>query len=179
MTEQVFQFGMDKLQRVFGERFYPKERIQEYWSLVLKYDDVDFQDFVSRCVREAERPPLGPKFAEFAETCEKKIYERNKQNLAERLRLGQVCRSCGDEGLVLAIKKQDGSKWAFLCSDCKTVDRMGPKFREMGGHNAQEICTWRHDLSERYHLHRVIDHVFSEGDEILRRERSSGLQPNI
>ena len=179
MNEYVFESEIKKLRNVFGDRFYPKERIEEFWSLVKKCEDQDFQECVSRWIRDLDRPPMGAKFLEFFQDYEKKNYERNKQNLAEKLRTGQVCRSCGDEGLVLAIKKQDGSKWAFLCSDCKTVDRMGPKFREMGGHNPQEICTWRHDLSDRYHLHRVIDHVFSEGDEILRRERSSGLQPNV
>lgn len=62
MNPQEFNNGINRLKNVFGDRFYPDERVKLFWKEVNQFDNYWWTNTIDYFIGNAERPPLLPQF---------------------------------------------------------------------------------------------------------------------
>lgn len=154
----LYQFGMevDRLKQAFGEKFYNPARTGLLFSIIKDVDAEFFSRWVDRMLIDSRHAPMGPEFREmYDKWC---AIKRKQTNPDERL-----CKVCGDDGQLLAIKKDDESKWAFLCPFCDAAKEKGMDKRyDKTGAPLPARVFWREDLMSIYTVKPVEKYVPSE-----------------
>jgi len=171
MTEGLFKVQIKRLIQTFGDKAYPEPRVALLWDKVKFYNGTDFDKFISSCIMDCKFAPIGKEFNEFAQEQSKKIDEFKKEERLSRIMEGKTCGYCGDEGLILVTKKEDGSKWAFGCDECKTISD-NPKILNYGDkENPKKIKLFDKYMrsNQLFTMHSLTN--WSALDAIKRQER--------
>lgn len=79
MKPEEFNKEMAKLVSVFGEKFYPSERIAVIYRIVSDLSCEWFSKTISQFIGNLERPPLAEKFQEESTLEREKIYSKKKE----------------------------------------------------------------------------------------------------
>lgn len=118
MTEYQFNLEIERLKQSYGDRPYSVPRTRLLWEIVKGIDADFFSKWVDRMLLDSKYAPGGPEFRELYDSWQ--AVQRRRANPNERL-----CAVCGDEGRLLAIKKDDWTKTAFLCTFCDAAKSEG------------------------------------------------------
>jgi hypothetical protein len=152
MTEYTFKQGMTKLLQVYGEKSYPKARLDSLYSIVKDSEDMEFMSWCERVVAEERYAPMGKEFREFATVDRSRQMKKLRGEILQRIERGEACRMCGDDGRVLARNRQTHELFAFLCPKCKYAEANGyhkinVRPPELG---FERMATWSDSLSDKW-----------------------------
>jgi len=152
MTDYTFKIAMQKMISVYGEKAYPKARLDLLLKAVEDCDDQEFMNFCDRMIGEEKFAPMIDKFQQFAAKDKAQRMQKHRLNLMGKLEQGKACRYCADDGRLLAKRRSDGTTWAFICPYCESarlnghydtlVSPKGEKPLKMavwGDHNANDF----------------------------------------
>ena len=78
MTHDQFIWQMNRIKKMFGDRYYPDERLSEYWSYYQNATNTGFKLCVDTLIREKKTPPM---FNDFLKILNKKKYVENQDVL--------------------------------------------------------------------------------------------------
>jgi hypothetical protein len=152
MNEYRFKNTMGRMIAVYGEKAYPKVRMDLIYRTVEQCDADEFDKFCDILIGNEKFAPMMEKFNEFRVTDRTRRSIAERSELVQRMEMGKACRFCADDGRVIAIKRSDKSTWAFLCSYCEK----GNRFRELSaapkGEPFVRIATWKAELAESFAL---------------------------
>jgi hypothetical protein len=108
MTPSVFSKGIAELALVYGEKNYPKIRVDSIWQIVRDLSDESFKNFCAKWVLDKKAPPLGAEFRELATS--EGIGKREDSFLKT------PCARCYGEGYVEAESLLDKCVRLFVCN---------------------------------------------------------------
>lgn len=156
MTNYQFGIEIDRLKQSFGERYYNAARAELLFKIINQVDVEFFSRWVDRMLVDSKHPPMGPEFREMYDKW--LATQRKKLNPDERL-----CKVCGDDGQLLAVKRDDLTKWAFLCPFCEAAKEKGMdrKFSKTGEPLPARVF-WREEFMSLYTVKPVEKYSPSE-----------------
>lgn len=115
MTKEEFTNQMQRVSSVYGDKYFPEERMAAFWKK-LKFTPVElFTKVVTAIIAECATAPMLNKFVEtkrmFGDDASARAdeIEKRRENAGE-------CSWCGKYGMVLAKSLSDGNEFAFKCS---------------------------------------------------------------
>jgi len=114
MTKTQFEWHMNRLVGVYGDRAYPSARIEIFWK-ELKHVDVELWDAsVDSLISENQHPPMLEKIR----VCISYLREKfdRPDILKEKIARAPNCLLCSKTGAVVATARKDFSIFAFRCS---------------------------------------------------------------
>lgn len=81
----LFQFekGVNRLRDVYGDRFYPDERVKVLWQEVKDLPDSWFDSVVTRFIAEHDRAPMIPQFREEISKYRERVHYAQKREHKE------------------------------------------------------------------------------------------------
>ncbi len=111
MTEYYFEEQMSRMRSLFGEKSYPKERLNSIWRTCAVLPNESFKFIVDRFVDSARTAPLPEEFKKLAYEEKKRLGIEYKE--PETLPSKEAdCWDCGDSGNLFIFRKETFEPWA-------------------------------------------------------------------
>lgn len=120
MNKEDFQTGMDKLRGLYGEKYYPPERIATFWDAVKDLSRSDWLAVVNELIGANTYAPMLDKVRVVSAPFQARANERRKEQLSTR----QVyCRVCDGSGFARAKHKvlTQEQPFHFRCPFCDSA----------------------------------------------------------
>jgi hypothetical protein len=138
MDQTTFDREMNRIYEVFSDRAYAPERTKLIWSAVRNLAPQEFSAVVSDLIGSCATPPLVSRFREAVQ----QLYQKNsfECNRAKDQWIDSLpwCSLCGKKGEIVALKRDDGTLFAFRCP-CEIGSRLWPR-----------VPVWRQEHMEIY-----------------------------
>lgn len=180
MTFEEFQMGAAKLQRVYGEKAYPQERVEIIFRSVKYSSSKIWEETVTELIGEAMHAPPLSKIKETLYAVKKKFGESSDawEGLRQQLRKleqSSGCRKCFGQGVFLAMKRADPYQYQynFIC-DCHagTLAQDLPENKRLRAWDMIIARDWRHDFeavpdappNARQEARKAFTNVFQQTD---------------
>ena len=144
MTENEFMIEIERLTSTYGEKNYPRDRVNLIWHRVKWRNTAVFKDAIDFLIMESQYPPMITKILDALSLSQKKFPELTinpddeiKSKIQEIVDSKCSCKKCLGYGTVMAFRKWSGlSATVFLC-DCG-ASYLAEKLREYRGHRRLE-----------------------------------------
>lgn len=122
MTKEEFQNQVIRLRNVYGDKYFPEERVSIFWNK-LKFTKAEtFERMVSLLIAECVSAPMLQKILEAKRIFGDDSVSRESA-INEKRRVSANCSQCGKMGYVLAKHLISGNEYSFRCS-CSIAEFM-------------------------------------------------------
>lgn len=139
MTEQYFKSQIARLINVYGDKYYPQERVSIFWKWAKNKDQEIFYIAVCDLIADSSTAPLMSKIQEEYRQAQKRL---GRDGYLEKWIAAQPeCRKCGKNGFLVATNKTTKEVFAFNCTFCEIGTKTNPSFP-----------AWNESLSESYEV---------------------------
>lgn len=171
MDRETFALEINRLKSVYGERFYPTERIAMMYEHLQDTVPFHLSKAISRVICEQMNPPTLSKIKETL-TLVRQEYQIEDPNdkIRERLNAGRInnCPLCFAYGLVQIRKKSEGGRYSYLrICNCEAGDeaaRLPENNRHLRRYAIEPDIMIRSD--------KLWDRPFAEWQKIWREEKA-------
>ncbi len=154
MTQYQFTTQMTRMITTYGDKAYPKARMDLLWSLVKDCDAFNFQKFIDESILVHKFAPMAEQFREFVDKDKFLRLQTERAETLRRLNNGLGCQLCGDDGRILARQRTTGYLFTFLCSACSMAATNGHINTNIAenGQPRQGLVKWDYSYTDRYEL---------------------------
>lgn len=118
---------MQRLERVYGDKNYPQERLDLFWREFKNLDNDIFQEIVNELIATSRMAPMLSELREKKSEVSKKYDYRIKAARDAFIASLKDCFKCGKLGYITATKNDSKGIYSFLC-DCGIGERLSLKY---------------------------------------------------
>lgn len=143
MSKDFFNIQISRLKSTYGEKQFPRERIEMYWEKYHMVPAVDFKAAVNRLI-------LNSRYAPMAQDFDDALYEpllRLKEVRASEISQKGMCQGCKNTGRVSIKINKAHAPYSFRCY-CNLGLELFPNFPSAPRPKGKSAQTKRDQLSE-------------------------------